>query len=194
MSRVEKKTEILLAAGRIFFKNGFEGTKIEDIAKEAGIGKGTVYEYFASKQQLFEEMIIFSQNTFVSEMQKVLAGGECIKEKFKLFARFMTEMIKEHIQIFDLMSNSKIIIREMGAIMHEFNLRMEEVLVGVVEEAKNRGELRSELKPELLTSVMMGTVVQYCSKMVVVYKIEPEKMDYNEVVDAVMQGIGKNPA
>ncbi len=60
VDKEEKKKELLLAARRVFAKKGLALAKIEDVAVEAGIGKGTVYEYFRSKDDiffaLFEEM------------------------------------------------------------------------------------------------------------------------------------------
>lgn len=39
-----------------FARNGFAGTKISDLAKHIGIGQGTLYLYFASKEDLFQEI------------------------------------------------------------------------------------------------------------------------------------------
>ncbi|MGI6120418.1 MAG: TetR/AcrR family transcriptional regulator, partial [Desulfosporosinus sp.] len=63
-SREQKYNEIIKAAIRVFSEHGFDGAKMEYIAKEAGIGKGTVYEYFVSKEQLFEEILKFSVEEF----------------------------------------------------------------------------------------------------------------------------------
>jgi AcrR family transcriptional regulator len=48
-----KKADILDAAAVVFAREGFANAKIADIAIEAGIGKGTVYEYFRSKEEMF---------------------------------------------------------------------------------------------------------------------------------------------
>jgi AcrR family transcriptional regulator len=48
-----KKSLIIEAAARVFASRGYNGTLIADIAREAGIGKGTIYEYFPSKVDLF---------------------------------------------------------------------------------------------------------------------------------------------
>ena len=54
--------EIIDAALTLFAQHGFNATKLEDVAAEAGVSKGTVYLYFGSKEALFramvEEMII----------------------------------------------------------------------------------------------------------------------------------------
>lgn len=54
-----KKKQILRAALAVFSSKGYYGAKIADIADEAGIGKGTVYEYFRTKEGLFMELFTF---------------------------------------------------------------------------------------------------------------------------------------
>ncbi|MCK5213818.1 MAG: TetR/AcrR family transcriptional regulator [Candidatus Omnitrophica bacterium] len=49
----KRQAEILDAAGIVFSKYGFAKTTIDRIASQAGLGKGTVYQYFKSKKELF---------------------------------------------------------------------------------------------------------------------------------------------
>lgn len=49
----QRPQEILQAALECFAANGFEGTRLDDVARRAGITKGTIYVYFANKEQLF---------------------------------------------------------------------------------------------------------------------------------------------
>jgi AcrR family transcriptional regulator len=48
-----KRLDILRAAGKVFPKKGFHKTLVDDVAREAGIGKGTIYRYFSHKEDLF---------------------------------------------------------------------------------------------------------------------------------------------
>jgi AcrR family transcriptional regulator len=48
-----RRGAILAAAQTCFWRNGMRRTAIEDVAREAGVAKGTVYLYFASKEELF---------------------------------------------------------------------------------------------------------------------------------------------
>ncbi len=57
-----RRREIIEAAFREFSSRGFTATRLDDVAERAGIGKGTIYLYFESKESLFEEMI--RQNLF----------------------------------------------------------------------------------------------------------------------------------
>lgn len=49
--------EILDAAQRVFGDRGFAGTRLDVVAREAGVSKGTLYLYFDSKEALFREMV-----------------------------------------------------------------------------------------------------------------------------------------
>jgi len=66
---MSKKTKIIEAAIKVFARDGLEKGKVADIAKEAGIGKGTVYEYFRSKDEIFQaiEESVFSDFYIVFE-------------------------------------------------------------------------------------------------------------------------------
>ncbi len=49
--------EIIKIAAEIFYRQGFEGTKLDDIARDAGIVKGSLYHYFDSKEQIYERLV-----------------------------------------------------------------------------------------------------------------------------------------
>lgn len=49
--------EILDAARQVFIEHGYARAKLEDVARHAGVSKGTVYLYFDSKETLFREMV-----------------------------------------------------------------------------------------------------------------------------------------
>ncbi len=53
----DRPDEVLDAALRQFVRKGFAATKVEDIATDAGLSKGAVYRYFASKEEIFEQLV-----------------------------------------------------------------------------------------------------------------------------------------
>lgn len=64
--RWEKQHQkILLAAGRLFWKKGYLGTSIEDIAKTADMSKGTIYYYFPNKPALLYEIMLTPLKEFI---------------------------------------------------------------------------------------------------------------------------------
>ena len=54
--KTNKRELILAAAQEVFFEKGYHSATSEEIAKRAGVGKGTIYQYFDSKLEIFLEM------------------------------------------------------------------------------------------------------------------------------------------
>src|ERR1041384_8698515 len=52
-----RRAAILAAALEEFTARGYEGARLDDVAKRAGIAKGTIYLYFADKEALFQELV-----------------------------------------------------------------------------------------------------------------------------------------
>src|SRR3984957_18252920 len=52
-----KRRQILDGASRVFMDLGFDGTSMGEIARAAGVSKGTLYVYFADKNRLFEAIV-----------------------------------------------------------------------------------------------------------------------------------------
>lgn len=52
-----KRRQILEGARRVFLSDGFDGASMNDVARAAGVSKGTLYVYFDSKEALFEALI-----------------------------------------------------------------------------------------------------------------------------------------
>jgi AcrR family transcriptional regulator len=55
---ISKKEEILEAASRVFAEREFHEVLIDDVASLAGVGKGTVYRYFRTKEELYFETLL----------------------------------------------------------------------------------------------------------------------------------------
>src|ERR1700744_1522788 len=53
----ERPRQILTAALEIFGEHGLANARLDDIAKRAGLSKGTIYLYFPNKEELFREMV-----------------------------------------------------------------------------------------------------------------------------------------
>ena len=51
--RAQRREELLASAAKVFAERGYQGTDMQALADEAGVAKGTVYLYFASKEELF---------------------------------------------------------------------------------------------------------------------------------------------
>ncbi len=77
----EKRENIISSASEIFGTKGFHEANIVEIADHAGIGKGTVYEYFKSKNELFLEVVKFNAESYISRVTQEVMTVQGFHEK-----------------------------------------------------------------------------------------------------------------
>lgn len=93
--RDEKQEAVLRAAIRQFTEHGFAGAKIADIARDAGIAKGSMYQYFADKEELFVYCAQWGLSIFMQKLDARMHIGDM--DVFEYFEDNMakTETIEE---------------------------------------------------------------------------------------------------
>ncbi len=95
MDKKTKKELMLEAAYNLFLRHGFANTKIIDIAEGAGVGKGTVYEYFPSKEVLFAEVFKSKIMNDYKKVDGILSSTCSAEEKLLNYARFESDNLKK---------------------------------------------------------------------------------------------------
>ena len=94
--REEMRAKILHDAMLYFAKNGFAGTKISDLAKRIGIGQGTLYLYFKSKEDLFHEIYAMIDSGREVQKLKLLAGLPLpAKQKIHKLSKFLMDRLEK---------------------------------------------------------------------------------------------------
>jgi AcrR family transcriptional regulator len=84
----ERREAIIAAAMDEFIAQGFAATRLDDVAKRAGVAKGTIYLHFKDKEALFEELI---RTAIVPLVNRLAAGpppvGASVRDMVEAFAR-----------------------------------------------------------------------------------------------------------
>ena len=74
------KNEIVDAAERLFFSKGYDNSTMDEIAKEAGYTKRTLYSYFTSKEEIYEKIVergyIILNNLFLEALDENKESSE----------------------------------------------------------------------------------------------------------------------
>jgi TetR/AcrR family transcriptional regulator len=97
MSEQEKKTEqvILDAAKRVFFRKGYAGARMQEIADEAKINKAMLHYYFRSKEKLFERIFLKSFQSVFPMIINIFVSEEPFEKKvenfFELYIDFLLD-------------------------------------------------------------------------------------------------------
>ncbi len=95
----QKKALILSAAAEMFSKYGYNKTSLEDIAKEAHIGKGTIYYYFPDKEELFIEVVQVFVDVFFNQLRDMIDRETTFEGKFTVYMQTPIKILSEHSSI-----------------------------------------------------------------------------------------------
>lgn len=158
-----KRERILEAAQSVFARKGYYQAKIEEIADLAEVGKGTVYEYFASKQELYKEMFKMILGQYRAYVTMEDTAGITVKE-------WINHLLEMHLKyMLENRQHMPTNFGDMGGMDEEilswmYDMRKESInrLTAVFQEGIDRGELKDidpELGANLLTGMMRGITV-----------------------------------
>ena len=162
-SQIDKKDRIIEAAAQVFAQKGYAGAAVADIAVKAEIGKGTIYAYFDSKEDLFFavfEWYMMQTGTAAKASVSRLGGSAAqrledlsdsimgvwddIKDAFTLTIEFWAASSSSHMQ-----DRFKASFRGM---YQEFR----GIVVSLIREGIKRGEFRSDINPESVAAALVG--------------------------------------
>lgn len=94
--REEMRNTILRKSLLYFARNGFAGTKISDLSKNIGIGQGTIYVYFESKEELFQEILkIADSNEILKKMKLLAAMPVSAKKKLRMLSETVLNRLEK---------------------------------------------------------------------------------------------------
>lgn len=160
--REQRRSELLDAAMRVFVRDGFAKAKIEDVAAEAGMGKGTVYLYADSKEGLLKDVVRQRVLPILSEVESMGAGhdGSMVNLLKMQVRRFFREILKDERR--DLM----FLILSEGTHHPEISafysqnviIRAQKIIRTTLSEGIRRGEFR-DLQVEKLPRSILGGVM-----------------------------------
>ncbi len=99
----ERRIEILDTAMNLFLNKGYENTSVEDITNTMKVAKGSFYNYFKSKQEVFEACILLITNKTVDKYLVILNNGEKpVIERFVEYIEYNFELSQsENNEIFE---------------------------------------------------------------------------------------------
>ena len=197
VNKEEKKQEILKAAMKMFAQNGVVNTKMTDIAAAAGIGKGTIYEYFRSKEDIFADayghIFLETEKRIGNVLESRISPEEKLRklmnvtiEEFLVgdggeFAGIMMSFLSEGVRN----KNERIMeIIDLKKIYSEYRI----MISGILEEGISRGQFRdmdTHVAASVIIGAMDGILLQYIMDRNV---FSPEKA-IEVLLDSFLRGI-----
>ena len=153
----DRRAVILDAALRTFVRRGYPETKVAEIASEAGVAEGTLYNYFASKEDLLLALFDEKWGWIIGEIRRKISRLEDPNRKLKAIFSLVVRMFKKNRQLAELFM---VDIKQSSVFLNNYTInRIAEFLdlIGeVLEEGKKKGIYRRDLDTRVARMVIFG--------------------------------------
>jgi TetR/AcrR family transcriptional regulator, cholesterol catabolism regulator len=158
----ERRAEIIKAAGEVFKRQGFRGSKIGDIAQAVGMDRATIYYYVGSKEELFHQAVGDAVERNCLRAEAVLAGPGSPAEKLRtLVTELMVSYAESYPYLYLYIQEDlgpSVQRSQWGRTMARFNKRYENVVVAIVEDGVADGSFHAGTQPWVIAYGVIGMV------------------------------------
>ena len=142
----ERRSQIIESAIKVFAREGFANTRMEDVAAASGLSKGLLYFYFKSKEEIISAIadLLFGSElrkmqSQIEEEQSARQGLERFTEAFITDLRMMLKIIPLVYEFYALAFRNAMVRQLLGAYLRQF--------VAIIEPLVQRGIERGEFAP-----------------------------------------------
>lgn len=159
-----RRRELIEVAARVFSTRGFRNARIADIAAEAGVAKGLVYQYFKSKEELFFAVFEWYNEQISLWIRDRIRAAETAREKLMLLARLFVKAGLDHIELYGLTLEFWAAAGTgiYGGSFRESFREAYDVMRGMVSEIVREGraaaEFRQDVDAEATAAVLVGAI------------------------------------
>lgn len=164
MTQTASTSERILEAARLCFSQfGFNKTAMEDIAREAGLSRGSVYRHFPDKESLFRAVGEKQTRAFLEEMQVRTAKLATLTEQIEEIAQLTFSFVRENpVNAAMVRTDPDAFARLLTTESSDLLSMALEAIVPHIESAMERGEVRADLDvrraAEWITRVVFSLV------------------------------------
>ncbi len=196
------RERILAAATRVFARRGFHGSRVSDIAEEAGMAYGLVYHHFRNKEEILAAIYAEKWGEYIAYLIELSRRPLSFAERMARLVHFwlrifrqdpdlMTVIINEITRSYEFMES-----HDIATVLAAFD-----AIQVILDEGVRSGEVRSGVDARLATYMVLGTAEMVLSGYVLgTLRREAEEdweRDERQLVDLLLHGLagaGPEPA
>ena len=188
--REDKRSRILEAAVQAFSQNGYHATRMSDIAKAADVADGTVYLYFAGKEELLSTIFEDRMSRFLQVGRAELARIDGALAKLRRVVELHLEDLGHNPELttvfqIELRHSSRFMeLYSRGQLRDYFQLIAE-----ILDEGQREGEIRAGLDTWFATKCIFGILDEAATNWVLSKKNYRLHSVVPQILDFVMKGL-----
>ena len=194
----ETRDRIFEIAGRLFMEKGFENTTVDEITQEAGIAKGTFFNYFPTKESLLLHFRERREELVLNILESQMIINAPAKEKIKNFLVLLAENYEKDRALLRLLFfEHKRLIMASGQQppekqhRHDNQQRFIGILCGLLKEGMEKGEIRERIDLQVASETLHA--IYFHSLMMWMHSADDYSFSRNlsAKIDLVFEGIGE---
>ncbi len=177
-----KREAILDAAIQVFARTGYHGSRVSDIAREAGIAYGLVYHYFRNKEEILHTIFEERWSGFLEAVEAIAAAPTSSEDKLVSVAALILNAYRLRpawvkVLVLEIQRSSRVTdpaqIRAVG--------RFFQLVAKILRSGQESGELRRDLDPDVACYVFIGALELVITSLVLqVIKLDGAESDARE--------------
>ncbi|MBE1464909.1 AcrR family transcriptional regulator [Kibdelosporangium phytohabitans] len=150
---------LLAEATRLFAKQGFDRTSVQEVVEAAGVTKGAMYHYFGSKDDLLHEIYGRVLRDQTARLEKFAAGEDPAPQRLRDAAADVVVTTIENLDDFKIFTQSMhhLSAAKQRAVRAE-RRKYHERFRALVEEGQRNGDLRADVPADLVVDYFFGSV------------------------------------
>lgn len=172
--RQKSTAAIKTAAMELFARNGYHSTSISQIAREAGVSKGLLYNYFESKEALLHDIIMEAVELGEQMMGQVISSDADAAEQLQWMTEATFGTVQKDLHYWKLMTALAFQTDVLTSLMPELKKKQEEA-VGVISGIFRRLGTEQPEKEALYYGAVLDGIMLHYMQMEAHYPIEEMK-------------------
>jgi AcrR family transcriptional regulator len=158
----DKNKAIFVSARKLFYLKGFKDTNVSEIAKKAGIGVGTFYNYYSSKEEVFLKVFIEENMKLKHSMfEQVKPDDDPVTVSTQMMIQYLNIMNSNRIlgewynkELFSKLERYFLSQNGMQSVADFMNID----IAGLIKKWKSEGKIRKDLDDDLILAILSSVV------------------------------------
>lgn len=189
--RAAKREQIVQAAIETFMDRDYSQVKMEEIAESAGVGKGTIYEYFRSKEELFFESITTAVEAYIALFNRYFNASSSCWDNLRSLMYVQLKFLQEnHSWVRFLYSERPIQVDGLEQWFLERRLRLIQAIEGLIIQGVKDGEIQTGIDTELAARSFNALHYVVMGGMMALDGIEVTETHIDALMDIFWKGVG----
>ena len=153
-----RQDDVYEAAARLFAEKGYHATRIQDIADELGMLKGSLYYYFSSKEDLLIKITEGHIGRIYHAIKSIAETGYPSEQKLLLAIDEHLRMFLENVHVYTIFAKENLeeIDPRLAELVRDMNRTYQELWQSMLQEGIDNGAFRADLNPHLTMRAILG--------------------------------------